>query len=122
VSETLTGIVLVATESENAHRPSYFAFGCVRTAVQRKVFYGVLVNTMGRWGGHSEQDVDRGDKNASQWLEMVLWLDGEGPFDDEEFDRVLVAFVDLVAGLLKVHPGIPPPVPRVKKHETPERD
>jgi hypothetical protein len=67
VSETLTGIVLVATESENAHRPSYFAFGCVRTAVQRKVFYGVLVNTMGRWGGHSEQDVDRGDKNARNW-------------------------------------------------------
>jgi hypothetical protein len=35
---------------------------------------------------------------------MMLWLDGEGPFDDEEFDRALVAFVDLVAGLLKVHP------------------
>ena len=33
-----------------------------------------------------------------------MWLDGEGPFDDEEFDKVLVAFVELVAGLLKVHP------------------
>jgi hypothetical protein len=35
---------------------------------------------------------------------MVLWLGGEGPFDDEELDKALVAFVELVAGLLKVHP------------------
>ena len=46
----------------------------------------------------------RQGRQERQWLEMMLWLDGEGPFDDKEFDRVLVAFVDLVAGLLKVHP------------------
>jgi hypothetical protein len=72
----------------------------VRTAVQREVFYGVLVNIMGRAFGTRF----RQGRQERQWLEMMLWLDGEGPFDDEEFDRVFVAFVDLVAGLLKVHP------------------
>ena len=77
--------------------PSHFAFGCVRTEVQREVFYGVLVNTMGRAFGTRF----RQGRQERQWLEMMLWLDGDGPFDDEEFDRVLVAFVELVAGLLK---------------------
>jgi hypothetical protein len=64
------------------------------------VFYGVLVNTKERTFGTRFRQWGQ----ERQWLEMMLWLDGEGPFDDEEFGRVLVAFVNLVAGLLKIHP------------------
>ena len=42
---------------------------------------------------------------AKQWEELMSWLDGEGPFEDEEFDEVFVAFVDMLATQLKVHPS-----------------
>ena len=56
--------------------PSHFAFGCERTAVQREVFCGVLVNTTGRAFGTRF----RQGRQERQWREMMLWLDGEGPF------------------------------------------
>ena len=47
----------------------------------------------------------RGFKLADQWVELMSWLDGEEPFEDEEFDEVFVAFVDMLATQLKVHPS-----------------
>jgi hypothetical protein len=37
-------------------------------------------------------------------MELMSWLDGDGPFEDDEFDVIFGAFVDLVAELLRVHP------------------
>ena len=39
-----------------------------------------------------------------QWLELMSWLDGDVPFEQDEFDVVLGALVELVAKLLKAHP------------------
>ena len=47
----------------------------------------------------------RGFKPAEQWAELMSWLDGEGPFEDEEFDEVFLAFVRMLATQLKVHPS-----------------
>ena len=46
----------------------------------------------------------KGWGHRKQWLELMSWLDGDGPFEDDEFDVVLEALVDLVARLLKAHP------------------
>jgi hypothetical protein len=34
----------------------------------------------------------------------MSWLDGDGPFEQDEFDVVLEALVDLVTKLLNAHP------------------
>jgi hypothetical protein len=47
----------------------------------------------------------RESQPAKQWAELMSWLDGEGPFEDEEFDEVFVAFVEMLATQLKVHPS-----------------
>ena len=45
-----------------------------------------------------------GDLCRKQWLELMSWLDGDGPFEQDEFDVVLEALVDLVTKLLNAHP------------------
>ena len=80
--------------------PQHFVFGCSHTDGLRHGFWQVLeevagmgfVTTFKGWG------------HRKQWLELMSWLDGDGPFEDDEFDVVLEALVDLVAGLLKAHP------------------
>ena len=47
----------------------------------------------------------RESQPAKQWAELMSWLDGEGPFEDEEFDEVFFAFVQMLATQLKVHPS-----------------
>jgi hypothetical protein len=80
--------------------PSHFTFGCATTTSSRDLFYVSLEGIKG--AGFTGRF--RARPQEAQWKEMMLWLDGQGPFDDEEFDNMLVAFVDLVARLLKVHP------------------
>jgi hypothetical protein len=46
----------------------------------------------------------KGWEPRKQWLELMSWLDGDGPFEDDEFDVVLEALVELVTALLKAHP------------------
>jgi len=75
--------------------PQHFVFGCSHTDGLRHGFWQVLeevagiglVTTFKGWG------------HRKQWLELMSWLDGDGPFEDDEFDVVLEALVDLVARL-----------------------
>ena len=81
--------------------PTHLVFGCSSTDILRVPFWQVLEDVAGVTYARKV----RGLTHAEQWAELMSWLDGEGPFEDEEFDEVFVAFVDMLASQLKVHPS-----------------
>jgi hypothetical protein len=80
--------------------PTHFVFGCSSTNNVRLPFWQVLEEVIGSAYASSF----RGFSPRKQWMELMSWLDGDGPFEDDEFDVIFGAFVDLVAELLRVHP------------------
>ena len=81
--------------------PIHLVFGCSTTDSLRVPFWQVLEKVAGVTYARRVKE----SQPAKQWEELMSWLDGEGPFEDEEFDEVFVAFVEIMATQLKVHPS-----------------
>ena len=81
--------------------PTHLVFGCSTTDSLRVPFWQVLEKVAGATYARSVRE----SQPAKQWAELMSWLDGEGPFEDEEFDEVFFAFVQMLATQLKVHPS-----------------